>query len=162
MVQRKQSDPDAQAREVEPYALVHRAGWWYLVGHCRLRDAPRSFRLDRIVELTLLDKTYQPPADFNIQEFLAQGFASETKVQIRLRLASHAAHVVRDRGVAWDAVEDQADGAVIVTLTMPDLQWAASLALGFGLIVTVLEPEELRQTVREWAGAIVAQYAPIE
>ena len=162
MVHRKQSNPDAQAREVEPYALVYRAGWWYVVGHCRLRDALRSFRLDRIVMLTLLDKTYQPPADFNIQEFLAQWFASETKVQIRLRFASHAAHVVRDSGVAWDAVEDQADGAVIVTLTLPDLQSAASLALGFGPIVTVLEPEELRQTVRQWAGAIVPQYAPVE
>ena len=69
---------------------------------------------------------------------------------------------MRDSGVAWDAVEDQADGAVIVTLTLPDLQSAASLALGFGPIVTVLEPEELRQTVREWAGAIVAQSAPVE
>ena len=69
---------------------------------------------------------------------------------------------MRDSGVAWDAVEDQADGAVIVTLTMPDLQWAASLALGFGPIVTVLEPEELRETMREWASAIVEQYAPVE
>jgi predicted DNA-binding transcriptional regulator YafY len=162
MTHRKQTDQEPQAREVEPYALVHRSGWWYVVGHCRLRNALRSFRLDRIVELTLLDKTFQTPADFDIRAFLAQAFESETKVQLRMRFAPQAAHVARDLGATWDALEEQADKSVIVTLTMPDLQWAASTALGFGPIVTVLEPEELRQTVRAWANAIVTQYVPVE
>jgi predicted DNA-binding transcriptional regulator YafY len=161
MVHHKQSEPDAQAREVEPYALVHRGGWWYVVGHCHLRRAIRSFRLDRIVELTLLDKTFQTPAAFNIRDHLAMAFESETKVKMRMRFAPPAAHVARDSGVYWDALEEQADGAVVVTMTMPDLLWAASMALGFGPIVTVLEPAELRQTVREWANAIVMQYAPV-
>ena len=76
-----------------------------------------------------------------------------------MRFAPSAAHIARDRPVPWDTFEEQSDGAVIVTLTMPDLQWGASLALGFGPIVTVLEPAELRQTVREWADAIARQYA---
>jgi predicted DNA-binding transcriptional regulator YafY len=161
MVHHKQSEPDAQAREVDPYALVYRGGWWYVVGHCHLRRAIRSFRLDRIVELTLLDKTFQTPAAFNIRDHLAMAFESETKVKMRMRFAPQAAHVARDSGVYWDALEEQADGAVVVTMTMPDLQWAASMALGFGPIVTVLEPAELRQTVREWANAIAMQYAPV-
>jgi len=161
MVHHKQSEPDAQAREVDPYALVYRGGWWYVVGHCHLRRAIRSFRLDRIVELTLLDKTFQTPASFNIRDHLAMAFESETKVKMRMRFAPQAAHVARDSGVYWDALEEQADGAVVVTMTMPDLQWAASMALGFGPIVTVLEPAELRQTVREWANAIAMQYAPV-
>jgi predicted DNA-binding transcriptional regulator YafY len=39
---------EATTRQVEPLALV---GWgqaWYVVGHCRLRDGQRAFRLDRI------------------------------------------------------------------------------------------------------------------
>lgn len=162
MTHRKQGDPDAHAREVEPYALVYRAGWWYVVGHCRLRDARRSFRLDRIGEVTLLDQTFSPPADFNVQGFLAQGFESETQVRITLRFAPDAASIARDCGVPWDTLETQNDGAVIVTLTMPDLQWAASMALGFGPIVTALEPEELRQTVREWARAVAERYTKDE
>ena len=41
-------DGKTTTREVEPIALI---GWgqaWYLVGHCRLRDGQRAFRLDRI------------------------------------------------------------------------------------------------------------------
>jgi predicted DNA-binding transcriptional regulator YafY len=42
------------ARRVEPLGLVGAEHDWYLVGWCRLRDAVRVFRLDRIttVELT--------------------------------------------------------------------------------------------------------------
>lgn len=157
---RKQSEPEAHRREVEPYALVHSNGWWYVVGYCRMRKAIRSFRLDRIVELALLDKTFQMPADFDVREHLTGAFESEAKITMRLRFAPPAAQVARDLGPTWDAFEEQPDGAVVVALKMPDLQWATSMALGFGPIVTVLEPAELREAVREWASAIAEQYKP--
>jgi predicted DNA-binding transcriptional regulator YafY len=123
-----------------------------------MRKAIRSFRLDRIVELSLLDKTFQMSSDFNIREYLASAFDSEAKILVRLRFASQAAQVARDLGPTWDAFQEQADGSVVVSLKMPDLQWATSMALGFGPIVTVLQPAELRQTVRKWASAIAEQY----
>ena len=39
---------NASRRVVEPAALVVSADIWYLVGHCRLRDDIRVFRVDRI------------------------------------------------------------------------------------------------------------------
>ena len=44
-------------RDIEPYALVHCWDWWYGIGHCHLRDAIRSFRVDRIIESSLLSQT---------------------------------------------------------------------------------------------------------
>ncbi len=158
MIHRKQTDQSAQMRQVEPYALVHRGGWWYVVGNCRLRKAIRSFRLDRIFEVTLLDQTFQIPPDFNVREHLAMAFESEAKVLMRLRFVPSAAHVAHDLRETWETLNVQADGSVIVTLAMPDVNWATSMALGFGPIVTVLEPAELRASVREWANAIAEQY----
>jgi predicted DNA-binding transcriptional regulator YafY len=60
----------------------------------------------------------------------------------------------------WQTCEQEPDGSVIVTTNLPDLQWAVSMALSYGPIVTVLEPPELRRMVREWAKAVVEQYAP--
>jgi predicted DNA-binding transcriptional regulator YafY len=37
------------AREVEPVAFAATRAQWYLMGWCRLRDAGRAFRLDRIL-----------------------------------------------------------------------------------------------------------------
>ncbi len=162
MVYRSGSRPEPHHRQVDPYALVHRWGWWYLFGHCHLRNAIRSFRLDRVVQMTLLDTTFQIPADFNIQEQIAKGLESVTQMQWRMRFAPESAEIARQNRAYWDAVEDQADGSVIVTMSAPDLSWAASTVLAFGPMVTVVEPEELRRTVGEWAKGIAAQYGTEE
>jgi predicted DNA-binding transcriptional regulator YafY len=158
MVYRTQGRPDLKQRELDPYALVLRSGWWYVFGHCHLRNALRSFRVDRIIELTLLEKTFQTPADFNIQEHLALDFRNQSQVQMKLHFAAQAAHLALDNRAVWQTCEEQPDGAVIVTVTLPDLQWAASMALSYGPVVTVLEPEPVRRMVSEWARAVVEQY----
>jgi predicted DNA-binding transcriptional regulator YafY len=56
-------------------------------------------------------------------------------------------------------VEQQPDGSVLATFSMPDPVWAASLALSFGPAVTVEEPPELRRLVGEWARAVAQSYA---
>jgi predicted DNA-binding transcriptional regulator YafY len=40
---------DVTRRAVEPVAVVNPGTHWYLVGHCRLRDDTRAFRLDRVL-----------------------------------------------------------------------------------------------------------------
>jgi predicted DNA-binding transcriptional regulator YafY len=48
---------DADGREtirtVEPGGLVGTRAGWYLAAWCRMREAPRAFRVDRIVRATL-------------------------------------------------------------------------------------------------------------
>ena len=46
-------------RDVEPLGYVGAAGRWYLLAWCRLRDAVRAFRTDRITAVTV---TAQVPA----------------------------------------------------------------------------------------------------
>lgn len=41
-------DGTPSTREVEPVLFGSAAGHWYLIGWCRLRDAMRWFRLDRV------------------------------------------------------------------------------------------------------------------
>lgn len=53
-------------RDVEPQALAHTRGTWYLLAWCRLRGAPRWFALDRIVRA---DVTTEPVARDCLAEF---------------------------------------------------------------------------------------------
>ncbi|MFL6056222.1 MAG: helix-turn-helix transcriptional regulator [Actinoallomurus sp.] len=52
------------SREVEPVAFVAGARDWHLIGWCRLRDAPRIFRIDRIRQASLLEEI-APPRDYS-------------------------------------------------------------------------------------------------
>ena len=152
--------PQAVEREVDPYALVHRWGWWYVVGYCHLRRAMRSFRVDRMTALEMLDGKFESPAEFDIRAFLAGEEQTQPTVRVRLRFVAEAAHIAYANRAAWEDLQVQPDGTILVTLSMPEMYMAASFALSYGPIVTVVEPEELRAMVREWAQATVAQYEP--
>ncbi|WP_330181282.1 YafY family transcriptional regulator [Nocardia sp. NBC_01503] len=47
-------------RRVEPLLLLHGKNGWCLVTWCRLRDASRCFRLDRMVDIALTDDPMPP------------------------------------------------------------------------------------------------------
>ena len=148
----------AEKRKIDPYALVFRSGWWYLVGYCHLRKAPRTFRVDRIQKLSLLEKTFTPPVDFDVHVYLENEFKSQPIIRARLRFLPEANYMVKSNLSMWEATHENPDGSMDVTLTAPDLPWLASMTLSFAHWVMVLEPPELKSMVKEWAQATVIRY----
>jgi predicted DNA-binding transcriptional regulator YafY len=149
-------------RQVDPYALVHRNGWWYLVGYCHLRQGIRTFRVDRIQNLETLSQTFQMPSDFDIHAYLDSEFADQPVVRAKLRVSPEAVHIAGSNLSLWESLTENPDGSVDVVLSAPDLPWLASMTISFGTFVTVLEPPELREMVREWAQAVVEKYSLVE
>lgn len=49
-------------RDIEPLGYVCSAGRWYLLAWCRLRDAVRAFRTDRITTVTFTAQVLAPRA----------------------------------------------------------------------------------------------------
>jgi predicted DNA-binding transcriptional regulator YafY len=158
MVYASTSSPEPSTRRLDPYALALSWGWWYVVGFCHSRHEVRTFRVDRVHALTLLGDTFQLPGDFDAREFLRRDFQGQPQVLARLRFAPEAAHIARVNRAYYEALEEQPDGSVVVTMPAPDLNWAASSVLVHGPAVTVLEPEELRHLVSQWAQAVVGLY----
>jgi predicted DNA-binding transcriptional regulator YafY len=156
------ASPDVTERRVNPYALVHRAGWWYLVGYCHLREALRTFRVDRIQELELLGQPFQAVEDFDVQAYLEAYFKDQPVVRARLRFVPQAAHIAAANKSDWESLQENPDGSVEATLAAPDLYWLASWVMSFAAWVTVLDPPELGALVREWALATAALYQDID
>ena len=154
------SSPQSELREIDPYALVHRWGWWYAAGYCHLRQEVRTFRVDRMDAASLTDQVFQMPADFDIQAYLATGWKAQPQMQVRIQFASEGAHIALYNRAQWESYQEQTDGSVLVTLNVPDLNWAASFVLAYGPLATVLEPEALRQMVAEWAQTVASLYQP--
>lgn len=152
------ANAEATQRQIDPYALVFRAGLWYLVGYCHLRRAPRTFRLDRIQKLSILGQSFQLPEDFNIHTYLDNAFKDQPVIRARLQFVPAAAHIVASNRLIWESVGENDDGSLVVTLSAPDLPWLASMALSFATWVTVLEPPELREMVCDWAQATANLY----
>ena len=152
------TSPEAAGRRVDPYTLVFRNGWWYLAGYCHLRQDMRTFRVDRIREIKLLDQTFQMPADFNARTYMQAAFKDQPAVRARLRFLPQAAHIAITNHSLWESFQENPDGTVDAVLSAPDLNWLASFVMSFATWVTVLHPPELRALLREWALGTAAQY----
>src|SRR5260370_15404624 len=66
-------------------------GGWYMVGRCRLREALRTFRLDRVFELEVSDQAFDRPAGFDAKAhlrrsmpFVQAGFSIEVWLDLPL------------------------------------------------------------------------------
>jgi predicted DNA-binding transcriptional regulator YafY len=70
-------------RPVEPAGYVGATQHWYLLAWCRLRDALRAFRLDRIVSVEATDEIVEPrpiaPADLDIPKSLVSHVTIESR-----------------------------------------------------------------------------------
>lgn len=150
--------PHPSQREMDPYALVHRWGWWYLIGFCHVHREVRTFRVDRISEITLLERTFVQSPDFDLQSYLKNEAQAQPHVTARLRFEPETANIVAGNYSYWETVEHKPDGSVEVTFPAPTLEWAASTTLAYGPAVEVLEPPELRIMVVEWLAATTRKY----
>ncbi|WP_367127205.1 helix-turn-helix transcriptional regulator [Saccharothrix sp. HUAS TT1] len=151
---RRPSPVEVRARTVEPWGVVAWRGRWYLVGHDRDRDAPRCFRLSRIVgdvRLTGKPGAVQRPDQVDLLSFVArtQPAADQAPATAELWVARGRAQGVRRRArVIGTRDFDGEPGDVLrIELRFPDS--AATWIAGFGPDVVVLEPEVLAKSVRE-------------
>ena len=150
--------PHPSQRGLDPYALVHRWGWWYVVGFCHVHQEIRTFRVDRISEIALSDTTFSPSSNFNLQAYLKNELSAPSQVTARLRFEPDFANILAGNHSYWETVETKSDGSVEVTFPSPSLEWAASTTLAYGPAVEVLEPPELRVMVAEWLEAALRKY----
>lgn len=146
-----QSNSKGTKRNIDPYALVFRGGWWYLVGYCHLRSALRTFRVDRMQSLKVLGKSFEMPVGFDIHAYLENELKDQPVTCARLRFVPEAAHIVASNPSLWESTQENHDGSMDVIIVAPDLQWLASFTLSFANWVKVLEPPELITMVRDWA-----------
>jgi proteasome accessory factor C len=144
-------------RLVDPVRIESVDNDWYLRGWCHLREAVRTFRLDRMSnpQVTVSARSAHV-ADLLLPDTLFQ--ATRDDVDVRLELATAAMPLLAD----YRPERSEPVGTGLRTRTT--LRVAHSHALkrlvtGLAGIVTVLAPAESRQIVTDWAAAGLAQYS---
>jgi predicted DNA-binding transcriptional regulator YafY len=145
-------------RDVEPYALTFHGGLWYLVGYCHLREAMRTFRIDRIQAITALNASFVIPRDFSAREYITRTMHFENQYEVVVHLDARVAPYVREHHDHWMDLTDHEDGAVTARFGVSDLNWAMGWVLSYGGAAKVLEPPELAARVQKAAAEIVARY----
>jgi len=146
--------PDAQptTRTVDPVKIHIANGEWYLQGWCHLREAMRTFHLDRVSDLTLTDI----PIEHGEEPVPELFEPRENDVVVRLRFPESVSPLLGDY---LDRAElSTTDGMTTATLRVADVHSLKRLAARRGGDVEILEPAGARRAAAEWAKAGLAQY----
>ena len=146
-------------RDVDPLRLFTSDGHWYLEGWCRRAEGMRTFRLDRIESVELLDVQAEIPQDAQRTD-LSRGFfaPSPDAPQVRLRV-QRAAFWIIDYYPCFD-VERSDDGEhADVSLVLGDGRWLRRLLLQLGRDAQVLAPAAVRAQVADEARRALDAYA---
>ena len=144
-------DGAATRRQIEPYALMHTDGRWYLIGHCLTRKAMRTFRLDRVADLAVGAVGFRRPADFDARKYLEERMPFiQSDYQIDVWIDMPIEEAERSFGPIRISMEAQ-EGGTRLRCGRDRLEMFAAMLLSMGRRIVVHSPPEMRETFRELA-----------
>lgn len=152
------SRDETTERDVDPMRLTSVGHRWYLEGWCHLAEDVRLFRVDRIVEVGILDEDGTPPADAVPRGTDDLFRPSPEDVVVTLDLSPDARWITEYYSV--EPVEERPDGTLRVLMRAANPDWIPRFVLRAGGTVRVVEPEDVRRRVVDAAHAALAAYRP--
>lgn len=149
-------------REVSPQRLVHYRDNWYLDAWCHLREDVRSFSIDAITQIKVLDAAAVdvPDADINAAVDAGYGiFGGAPKGWATLKFTPERARWVA--GENWHPHQrgsTQADGSYVLEIPYSDERELMGDLLRFGADVEVMAPPDLRSRIKRALHEAVGRY----
>jgi predicted DNA-binding transcriptional regulator YafY len=146
-------------REIEPLVLCFYGAHWHLLAFCRLRDAYRDFRVDRICDLIPTRTSFEAMRHGSIDDLLKKMVVPTDLKPARVCFSPDAAADIRENRYYWGFVKEtpHAQGVEMHFLT-PDYDSLARWLVGFCDRVRVTAPMELQDRMRAFARRLYRHY----
>lgn len=147
-------------REVTPLGLLFGRSNYLLAAEGEGGD-PRTWRLDRLSEVTVLDRPAAPPADFSLAAFVDRSFGiyQDAVEDVRLHVLPHGA----DEALGWrfhstQTTEIQPDGSVMVAFRASGMRELAWHLFSWGDKVRIVAPQRLKDMMSEQLALAIAAH----
>lgn len=150
-------------RKIRPYGLCCKHNNWYLVGFCCASEEERTYRIDCIDHVSVLSEKFKYPPDFNLSRYFGDSwgvYSSDETKEVLIKVSPQFAY--RFNLIAYhpsqQIVKELDDGSVIVSYRTSGMYEFTGWLLQWAEFVEVLEPEELREQMREKVTKILRKY----
>lgn len=142
------TNSERSRRIIQPLKISYKSKEWYLKAFCNEKQDFRIFKLNRILELELLENTFEPRPYPEQKDTIQQ-----TYPQIVLLFSKEIAYRVYDEFDETE-IEYHKNGELIVRANMPVDTWLIGYLLSFGAQVEIMEPKYLKGVLAAQAQAI--------
>ncbi len=152
--------------EFHPYGLVLYEGSMYLIGHSVQAEALRTFKVKRLTNVKITRKSFQRPEDFSLERCVSGSFGiiyKEIKpITVRCEFTDWSARLIREQ--KWhrtQVIEEDNGDKLVASFLLDTTTEFKKWILGFGPLVCVIEPKELRVEVVELLKKTLNNYKKI-
>lgn len=151
----------ARQYNIEPLRLLPHRGGLYVISRVPYYDQLIAQAVDRFESVEVTEEEFEPPDRLSVDEQVSNAFgvSFEEPMDVVVRFTEEQAPYIQER--SWhpsQAIEELADGRVVLRLRAGGFYEIKSWVLSFGAAAEVLEPEALRAAVREEMRAAVGLY----
>ncbi len=134
-------------RDVEPLSLCYYSRHWHLIGYCRLREALRDFRSDRIVKLHLKEQVFDV-SRHQYSSYLDLLVRGSDLQEVTIKVTAELSRYISEQKYLMGFINSQwLDGGELMKFMSGDLQSFAHWLLQFSDQVSVVAPDSLKQRV---------------
>ncbi|MBI9058765.1 MAG: YafY family transcriptional regulator [Labilibaculum sp.] len=149
-------------RDVEPIGLLYYALNWHLIAYCKLRQAYRDFRLDRIRELEISNETYNKKLDKAFEEYLEREKEQHQYFEIEIKISESLSLEIQESKYWYGFLNEEKKGSKITMKFLnPDLNGFAKWILTMSAKVEIVFPIGLNTILREMVQNICEKYQKI-
>jgi proteasome accessory factor C len=138
---------EVSSRQIEPIAMESNDSIWYLRGYCRTKKEVRVFRLDRMRDIALDEKTLIRAKYSEIDASRIYS-VSESDTDVVFDIDPAGFGMLADYKPEYPAVGDK---TLRVTIPIGDISTLGRVVSKYSGHVRVLEPEAARRVVFEYA-----------
>ncbi|MEY8356895.1 YafY family protein [Lachnospiraceae bacterium 54-53] len=150
------SDKGESERTIEPYLIAFKWAAWYVYGYCLTKQEYRLFKLNRLWKLERTKMTYVPRDIPEGKMDLEQYFQSEEIRLMALFQVKAKYRLIEEYGPECFTISES--GKLLFRRSFSNPEYLVQWILSFGDCITVIDPPELRETIKKSAKNILSLY----
>ncbi|WP_371418604.1 helix-turn-helix transcriptional regulator [Acidisoma sp. S159] len=162
----RDADEAPVTRILCPYGTLYGGdGRAWLVGHVEELPEMRLWRLDRVLSVDLLDRSYAKRQDFDLATYARQSFGvfQEQPIDVILKIEPEGT----PDALSWlfhpsQTIEPVSDGGLIVRFRAGGVLEMCWHLFTWGQLITVLEPQQLRSELSQMATNVAHHHAKVQ
>jgi len=147
---------------LHPYRLAYIHRGWYLIAHSEQASRVQTFKVERILQLKVLEAKYRPDPTFNLDDYFGNAWLmirGDKRYHVKIRFLKMVAGNVDE--ILWHKTQRttfEEDGSLLFEVEVDGIDEIAWWVLGYGDQAQVLAPPELREKVAGHAERMCGYY----
>lgn len=161
---RTKIEESCQLRIIDPYGILYWCNKWYVVGFCHLRGEIRSFRVDRIINMTQTESTFVRPKNFSAKDFFIRSIIPDMNNNSAIipLVITGKAEAIDDLCNHWfmsfHLKERTLNKAIFLIESEALHNHAVPYLLPYGKAIQVIEPKSCKEKLYEKALELMEYY----